>query len=302
MEDQVLDSNFIPFKSQLNYVDQFFKGGSFKPHHPLVISFGFKGCGKTFALRYLCRKIFDSESHPDLFWADCREDSSVKFMRDLAYELQNYGPSNSPYRVFILDHAEELGIPAQNSLLKGLEEPLDRNICFMASNSPQLILSTIKSRGLKNSFSGPSFEEINHSFNNNDPLEGALCLGNLHVAAWLSERGVPKWVPWLVKKICNNSKVPRAHLLELIRRNKEDSLIFLQLLYAVFYNLIFQPGIFFLDKSSEFSYVDFFKKMPVWTQCLELINSHFPLFTRPIKPENILLSCMEEICSQNQIL
>lgn len=50
------------------------------------------------------------------------------------------------YRIFIVSRAERMSIAAANSLLKLLEEPPPRTILMLTSNSPGLILDTIKSR------------------------------------------------------------------------------------------------------------------------------------------------------------
>lgn len=49
-------------------------------------------------------------------------------------------------RVIIIDDADAMGSPAQNALLKLLEEPTEQTYFILTSHQPQLLLMTIRSR------------------------------------------------------------------------------------------------------------------------------------------------------------
>ena len=55
-------------------------------------------------------------------------------------------PSRSPVRMAIIDDAEVLGEPAQNALLKTLEEPPGHAIIIMVTASERALLDTVRSR------------------------------------------------------------------------------------------------------------------------------------------------------------
>ncbi|HZC46379.1 MAG TPA: hypothetical protein VE243_07875 [Candidatus Acidoferrum sp.] len=55
-------------------------------------------------------------------------------------------PSRSPVRMAIIDDAEALGEPAQNALLKTLEEPPGHAIIIMVTASERALLDTVRSR------------------------------------------------------------------------------------------------------------------------------------------------------------
>ncbi len=55
-------------------------------------------------------------------------------------------PSIAPWRVIIVDSADELNINAANALLKNLEEPPQKTIFLLVSHSPGRLLPTIRSR------------------------------------------------------------------------------------------------------------------------------------------------------------
>lgn len=63
-------------------------------------------------------------------------------------------PGGAAARVFIIDEAELLGAPAQNALLKFLEEPPARTVLILVTSNPELLLPTIRSRCQRVAFAG----------------------------------------------------------------------------------------------------------------------------------------------------
>jgi len=91
-----------------------------------------------------CIDITNSAS-PDVVEIDGASNTGVDDIRELQKELM-YAPTNSRYKIFIIDEVHMLSKSAFNALLKTLEEP-PRNVIFIfATTEPQKILPTIISR------------------------------------------------------------------------------------------------------------------------------------------------------------
>lgn len=86
--------------------------------------------------------------HPDVTHierAENRTDVLIEQVRDLIAQL-GLRPARAPMRLAILDDAETLNIPAQNALLKTLEEPPGHALIFVISASERALLDTVRSR------------------------------------------------------------------------------------------------------------------------------------------------------------
>jgi DNA polymerase-3 subunit delta' len=86
--------------------------------------------------------------HPDftaVARAPGRSEVLIEQVRELIARLGTR-PSRGARRVAIIDDAETLGIPAQNALLKTLEEPPGHTIIFMVAESERALLDTVRSR------------------------------------------------------------------------------------------------------------------------------------------------------------
>ena len=66
----------------------------------------------------------------------------------------------APYRVAIIDTADDLNVNAANAVLKTLEEPPERGVLFLISHSPGRLLPTIRSRCRRLAFAPWSDEAI----------------------------------------------------------------------------------------------------------------------------------------------
>jgi DNA polymerase-3 subunit delta' len=99
-----------------------------------------------------CSKI-DHGNHPDIFLIR-PEGIFIKIEEIRALQNQaKYRPFEGKKRVFIIEDAERLNIPAANALLKTLEEPGPSNILILTTSRPYLMLPTIISRCQKIRFS-----------------------------------------------------------------------------------------------------------------------------------------------------
>lgn len=86
--------------------------------------------------------------HPDFLYV-CRPpnrtDVLIEQVRDLIGRL-GAKPVRAPMRLAIIDDAETLNLPAQNALLKTLEEPPGNAIIFLIAESDRALLDTVRSR------------------------------------------------------------------------------------------------------------------------------------------------------------
>ncbi len=74
-----------------------------------------------------------------------RSEVLIDQVRELIVRL-GIRPSRASIRMAIIDDAEALGTPAQNALLKTLEEPPGHAIIIMVSASERAMLDTVRSR------------------------------------------------------------------------------------------------------------------------------------------------------------
>lgn len=86
--------------------------------------------------------------HPDVLAIQRPDDKSaitVGQARDLVRQI-GYRPFEAQHRVVIIDSADELGVDAQDALLKTLEEPPPRNVFVLVTARPDLLSTTVRSR------------------------------------------------------------------------------------------------------------------------------------------------------------
>ena len=104
-----------------------------------------------------CRRVLNL-THPDLAWVRPGYDLGSDQMRDTArnlinvetirsvLELVSQQTMESQDRVIILEQADRMNIPAQNALLRTLEDPPDHVCFFLLTDKPAVLLPTIRSR------------------------------------------------------------------------------------------------------------------------------------------------------------
>ena len=93
-----------------------------------------------------------ARSHPDLMVLEretddgkARKSIPVDEARQLPAFFSN-SPAISPYRVAIIDAADDLNVNAANAVLKTLEEPPAKGVILLVSHAPGRLLPTIRSR------------------------------------------------------------------------------------------------------------------------------------------------------------
>ena len=156
---------------RLDHVEQaaterVFEGRRGRLHHAWLLT-GPQGIGKaSFAYRAARRllgassqaaddpvsRMVSAQSHPDLIVLERHVEGVVprkSIPVDEARRLPEFfskAPALSPYRVAIIDAADDLNVNAANAVLKTLEEPSGRGVLFLVSHAPGRLLTTIRSR------------------------------------------------------------------------------------------------------------------------------------------------------------
>lgn len=112
-----------------------------------------KGRGFAVAAHSQAANLVAAASHPDFRRLVRTEDEKGKLrtvirvdeVRALQPVLQQT-PALAPWRVVLVDSADEMNLNAANALLKNLEEPPAKTIFFLISHAPGRLLPTIRSR------------------------------------------------------------------------------------------------------------------------------------------------------------
>jgi DNA polymerase-3 subunit delta' len=99
-------------------------------------------------------RLVEAGSHPDMRWLErlpkdkgegLARNISVAQVRELS-EFISLTSAMSPWRVVVIDSADDLERSAANALLKILEEPPANTIFLIVSHAPGRLLATIRSR------------------------------------------------------------------------------------------------------------------------------------------------------------
>jgi DNA polymerase-3 subunit delta' len=111
----------------------------------------------------VCRQIM-ARAHPDLIvlQRDAEDGKARKAIPvDEARGLPEFfakTPAAAPYRVAIVDAADDLNDSSANAVLKTLEEPPERGVVFLVSHAPGSLLPTLRSRCRRLTFQPPPEE------------------------------------------------------------------------------------------------------------------------------------------------
>lgn len=106
----------------------------------------------------ICKASIEG-SLTDISEIDAASNNGVDNIRDIREEVE-YVPTNSKYRVYIIDEVHMLSTGAFNALLKTLEEPPKHVIFILATTEPQKLPVTILSRCQRFDFRRLSIENI----------------------------------------------------------------------------------------------------------------------------------------------
>ena len=103
-----------------------------------------------------------SGNHPDIITLnpdDGKQAVTVDNIRSL-YETVMVKPFSADKKVIIVPGCEKMGVPAQNALLKMLEEPPSYVVFLLLTTNSSYFLDTVLSRSIKLSFQPYTDEEI----------------------------------------------------------------------------------------------------------------------------------------------
>ena len=118
---------------------------------------GPRGTGKTSTARLLAKEV--GCRGLDLIEIDAASNRGIDDIRGLRERI-NLSPTESAYKVYVIDEAHMLTKEAFNALLKTLEEPPPHAILILCTTEPHKIPETIQSRCQKFEFKRASTQDI----------------------------------------------------------------------------------------------------------------------------------------------
>lgn len=158
-----------------------------------------KPCGKC----YNCINFLNSN---DIVEIDAASNNGVDEIRELRDKI-NLVPSNSKYKVYIIDEVHMLTTQAFNALLKTLEEPPAHVIFILATTEPHKIPLTISSRCQKFRFTKIDSKKIVDRLSKIAKLENiTVSKDALYEIARISDGGMRDAINFLDQLIAYDSK------------------------------------------------------------------------------------------------
>jgi len=118
----------------------------------------------------LCENCKNFSSNSDVVEIDAASNNGVDEIRELRDKV-NLVPTNSKYKIYIIDEVHMLTTQAFNALLKTLEEPPSHVIFILATTEPHKIPLTVASRCQKFQFTKIDDNEIVKKLNKISELE-----------------------------------------------------------------------------------------------------------------------------------
>lgn len=111
-----------------------------------------------------CNSCLNFSSNPDIIEIDAASNNGVDEVRELINNIK-IAPTNSKYKIYIIDEVHMMTTSAFNALLLTLEEPPAHVIFIMATTNIESVPITILSRCQRFDFKKFTIEELTHQIN-----------------------------------------------------------------------------------------------------------------------------------------
>lgn len=193
-----------------------------------------------------CRKI-QSGNHPDVQILQPQK-ASLGIEEILHWQERVYRKHyEGKYKVFILEQADRLTLPAENALLKVIEEPPERTIIILSAQNAETLLPTIQSRAQAVYFpvteEGIWLDSLDSSINRQEANEAFQLSGNDPDSAQvILELGVTKVKQWVNHFRETVQERDFLKVFNLFPIEKNEALIYLQVLAYQEYGKARNPG------------------------------------------------------------
>lgn len=183
-----------------------------------------------------CRKVL-SGNHPDVSVLKPAK-TSIGIEEILAWQEKIYRKHyEGKYKVFLLEEAERLTLPAANALLKTAEEPPERTVIILSAQNIEGILPTLRSRSQAVYFSPPAYEtwfsQLQDAAADADanPEEAfRLSGGSAELAEKILSLGVSSVENWVEDYRAAVAERDFSRLFSLFPIEKAEALVFLEVL------------------------------------------------------------------------
>lgn len=181
-----------------------------------------------------CRKI-QSGNHPDIEILQPQKASfgieEILHWQERVYRKHYEGK----YKVFILEQADKLTLPAENALLKVIEEPPEKTIIILSAQNAETLLPTIQSRAQAVFFpvtkEGNWLDSLDPSINRQEASEAFRLSGNdLDGAQAILELGLAKVRQWVNQFQEAVQERDFLKVFNLFPIEKNEALIYLQVI------------------------------------------------------------------------
>lgn len=106
------------------------------------------------------QSLLEEGNHPDFYYLRTDENSIKKEEVSQLMHVMNNKPTESEYKVYIIEAFDKLTPQAENSLLKFLEEPPEKTIAILLTIDKSNILPTIHSRAQHVHIKGQSSDRL----------------------------------------------------------------------------------------------------------------------------------------------